>query len=73
MWEAFVGVLVAAGAFYAFVIKNVKDVAQADHDAALNKMPELEENKNSGLLIVPLSPKAFIFGAESGVALLRLA
>ena len=31
-------------------------------------MPELEENKNSGLLIVPLSPKAFIFGAESGVA-----
>lgn len=34
MWEAFVGVLVAAGAFYAFVIKNVKDVAQADHDAA---------------------------------------
>lgn len=31
-------------------------------------MPEIEENKNSGLLIVPLSPKAFVFGAESGVA-----
>lgn len=27
MWEAFVGVLVSAGAFYAFIIKNVKDIA----------------------------------------------
>lgn len=27
MWEAFVGVLVSAGAFYAFIIKNVKDLS----------------------------------------------
>lgn len=27
MWEAFVGVLVAAGAFYAFIIKNVTDLS----------------------------------------------
>lgn len=27
LWEAFVGVLVAAGAFYAFIIKNVKDLS----------------------------------------------
>lgn len=27
MWEAFVGVVVSAGAFYAFIIKNIKDIS----------------------------------------------
>lgn len=27
LWEAFIGVLVASGAFYAFIIKNVKDLS----------------------------------------------
>ena len=35
LWEAFIGVIASAGAFYAFIIKNVKDVASApvDYDA----------------------------------------
>lgn len=28
LWEAFIGVLVASGAFYAFIIKNVKDLSE---------------------------------------------
>lgn len=26
LWESFIGVLVSAGAFYAFIIKNVKEL-----------------------------------------------
>lgn len=29
MWEAFVGVIVSAGAFYAFIIKNIKDLTSS--------------------------------------------
>lgn len=32
MWEAVIGVLAAAGAFYAFIIKNVKDIASSPID-----------------------------------------
>ena len=28
LWEAFIGVLTASGAFYAFILKNVKDIAE---------------------------------------------
>lgn len=34
LWEAFIGVVVSAGAFYAFILKNVKDLsASADREA----------------------------------------
>lgn len=32
LWQAFVGVLVASGAFYAFIIKNVKDLSASGSD-----------------------------------------
>lgn len=35
MWEAFVQVLLSAGAFYAFIIKNVKD-ASTPNDGEAN-------------------------------------
>jgi len=32
LWEAFISVLVASGAFYAFIIKNVKDISPSGTD-----------------------------------------
>jgi len=29
LWEAFIGVLTASGAFYAFILKNVKDLSES--------------------------------------------
>ncbi len=34
LWEAFIGVVVSAGAFYAFILKNIQDVsASAEREA----------------------------------------
>lgn len=30
LWEAFIGVIASAGAFYAFIIKNVKDISSSE-------------------------------------------
>lgn len=30
LWEAFIGVVASAGAFYAFIIKNVKDISASE-------------------------------------------
>lgn len=30
LWEAFIGVVASAGAFYAFIIKNVKDISNSE-------------------------------------------
>lgn len=35
LWEAFIGVIASAGAFYAFIIKNVKDISSSPVEADL--------------------------------------